>query len=136
VDISQIVSAILLTSAIVFGVLKSLSPRESKPRSRASDQTEFERTKNLLRSALIGVGSAEHRPDVYGSWYIELAGDPALRIVWDGKDAWLMLQRKTSELFLGAPVWENVVTLREVLDGGPESVVNRAVEIRREARRK
>jgi hypothetical protein len=39
------------------------------------------------------VASWADDPESFGSWYIELFGEPMTAVVWDAKDGWLLLRR-------------------------------------------
>ena len=32
----------------------------------------------------------------FGSWYVTVAHQPRLRVIWDGKDGWMIIQRETN----------------------------------------
>lgn len=68
----------------------------------------FELTRELLRDRGFTVAGAAYDEAHFGSWWISVAQEPPLRIVWDGKDGWVILQRETGERFQGRPVWEDV----------------------------
>jgi hypothetical protein len=56
----------------------------------------FERTRALLHER----GFAEVEVDPYtgqsfGSWYVTVAHEPRLRIIWDGRDGWMIIERET-----------------------------------------
>jgi hypothetical protein len=51
----------------------------------------------LLNEGLLGRGYAIERtqesPEAFGSWYRDYTrGDQRLRLVWDGRDQWFVLQ--------------------------------------------
>ena len=69
---------------------------------------DFELTRELLRGHGFTVEGAACDPAHFGSWWVSVAHKPPLRIVWDGKDGWVVVQRETGERFQGRPVWEDV----------------------------
>ena len=83
------------------------------------NKSEFEATLRLLTSA--GFESThEYNRKVFGSWYIEVASTPLLRVVWDGKDGWLILQERTDETFNDQPVWKDMNVIKHSAEQTPE----------------
>ncbi len=69
---------------------------------------DFTAATALLAGQGLVVADARYDYQVFGSWFIELATSPALRLVWDGRDGSLVVQRKTDKIFSGLPVWHDV----------------------------
>jgi hypothetical protein len=53
----------------------------------------FDETLVLLTASGLKPRSHEYEEKVFGSWWIEVDGDPRLRIIWDGKNASVVVQR-------------------------------------------
>ena len=93
----------------------------------------YERTRELLGEC----GFAEedlipYTGDVFGSWIVTVAGAPRLRVVWEGKDGWAVIQ---AELLgrprpRGYPKWEDVWIGKQPEDLVPEEVVKALERIR------
>jgi hypothetical protein len=65
------------------------------------------RNYEAVRSKLVEVGcregAAEYHESAFGSWFVEIEQNPQLRVVWDGKDRWLRVQREDA-----VGKWESV----------------------------
>lgn len=72
-----------------------------------SENIYLDARKKLTDSGL-KVLIAKYHSATFGSFYIELKASPDCRLVWDGKDAWFVVQEKTNELFNGIPVWNDI----------------------------
>ena len=92
------------------------------------DNSAFKATLRLLTT--VGFESThEYNRKAFGSWYVEIASTPPLRLVWDGKDGWLILQERTDEMFNGQPVWKDLEVIKSSAEQTPEralSLVERA----------
>jgi hypothetical protein len=44
----------------------------------------------------------------FGSWLIRVTHVPALRLVWDGKAGWAILEVETADLHQGKPIWREL----------------------------
>ena len=86
---------------------------------------DFERTSELLRHRGFTVGESSYDPKAFGSWYVCVVRQPRLRIVWDGKDGWAIVQQETSERFQGMTVWEDLWVGQERQTQTPEFVVSK-----------
>ena len=62
----------------------------------------------LLRTRGLPVSEVAGHPEAFGSWCVTLDTQPRLRVLWDGKDTWLIVQKETSEKFRGASVWQDL----------------------------
>ena len=90
---------------------------------------DFELTRELLRDRGFTVTGAAHDPAHFGSWWVSVARQPPLRIAWDGKGDWVIVQRETGELFQGRPVWEDVWIGRDRETQTMELVVSKVQEL-------
>jgi hypothetical protein len=92
------------------------------------DRPELEKTEQLLAEAGLSTSSQGVDGSAFGSWWVVVNVDPPMRIVWDGKDGWLIVQRQTTELFTDQPVWKDIWVGRDVADRRPERAVAVVVE--------
>lgn len=81
--------------------------------SESSIARSFDAIQSLLVQHGLQIQDAQVHPAAFGSWYVTVSTAPRLRILWDGKDRWLFLQRETSEIFQGAYIWEDLWIARE-----------------------
>ncbi len=68
----------------------------------------FEEARTLIMATGCIIEEAEYNPKVFGSWYIIVSSKPRCRLVWDGKEESLMVERVTDKLFNGLPLWDEV----------------------------
>ena len=58
------------------------------------------RNYEAVRSKLLELGyreqAARYDQSVFGSWFVEIEQNPPLRVIWEGKDGWLILQREAA----------------------------------------
>jgi hypothetical protein len=87
------------------------------------DEGDFRAIQVLLRENGLALGLARYHPEAFGSWYVEVVAAPPLRIVWDGRDGWLLVQVKTSEVFNGSDVWRDIWIEKECSQQTPERAV-------------
>lgn len=85
----------------------------------------FEHMKELLLSAGFDVDEASYHHDAFGSWLVGVRTVPRHRVVWDGKDRWLVVQKETSGTFQGLPVWDDVWIERDAKDESSEQAVSK-----------
>jgi len=55
--------------------------------------TDFDTFRDQLTEAGFQVSAEDHHPESFGSWLLDLDTQPRCRLIWDGKDHWLILQR-------------------------------------------
>jgi hypothetical protein len=63
-------------------------------------------------SARAALRESEFTESFGGSWFIAIASEPTRRLVWDGKESWLVVEEETLELFNGYPKWKDPWTKR------------------------
>jgi hypothetical protein len=90
---------------------------------RKMTKDEFDQTLRVLADGGIAIESAQYDPETFGSWVISVAATPHLRIVWDGRESMLIVQRKTSEFFNGFPVWQDLWMVTDSAKQTPENAV-------------
>jgi hypothetical protein len=56
------------------------------------DRRAYDETRALLSAAGLTVRGSRYEHEVFGSWWIEVEATRPLRIVWDGKDHWAIVQ--------------------------------------------
>ena len=76
-------------------------------------QSHFEEVRRLLHEQGFAIEIARYYPTDFGSWVVSVVRAPALRIVWDGKDRWLTVQRQTSGVSNDSPIWEDTWIAKE-----------------------
>jgi hypothetical protein len=94
------------------------------------DKADFEDTQAELVRAGFAIDDASYSDESFGSWLVVVETVPRIRVVWDGKDGWLLVEIETTNVFAGITVWETRTTCREVAD----QTTSRAVSAVREAR--
>lgn len=75
--------------------------------------------------ARVAVLDATYAPESFGSWVVTAATSPIRRLVWDGKESWLIVQKTIALNEADAVVWEDSWIRRSA---GPESLCE-AVEV-------
>ncbi len=83
----------------------------------------FKQTAKLLAAAGVEPASSSYDWNAFGSWFIDVQTSPPHRVVWDGKDGWLIVQRQTTEVFNGQPVWEDIWVEQDQAKQTPDNVV-------------
>jgi hypothetical protein len=68
------------------------------------DRRAYDETLALLGAAGIPTRNSRYDHRAFGSWWIEVAADPPLRIAWDGKDGWAFVQAATAKR---PPPWDS-----------------------------
>lgn len=89
------------------------------------NETDFTHVQILLRERGFAVSAARYDPQAFGSWHVDVVATPPLRIVWDGRDCWQIVQDETSEVFNGLSVWRDIWIGKTRSEQTPE----RAVEV-------
>jgi hypothetical protein len=56
------------------------------------NEADFRETLGLLETAGHVVLSSRYDAAAFGSWFVEVEGEPRARVIWDGKDRWLIVQ--------------------------------------------
>ena len=69
------------------------------------DANIFESAKLLLSEEGFQVTQARYHAREFGSWYIVANATPPVRILWDGKDGWLVVQTQSDESLKSPPEW-------------------------------
>ncbi len=89
--------------------------------------TDFADTEALLRHSGYTITAARYHSQAFGSWYIQVAATPPLRVVWDGKDRWLILEEETTEVFNGSTVWRDLWIGKTRSDQTPRRALARII---------
>jgi hypothetical protein len=53
--------------------------------------------RSCLGQAGYEITDSAYHESAFGSWLLVVASDPASRVIWDGKDQWLVVQRLGSD---------------------------------------
>lgn len=88
----------------------------------------FRETQRLLTERAIVIAKARYDRECFGSWEVCVAATPQLRVLFDGKDGWLFVQR----LIQGPPhgqVWEEIWTERQPSNGTPAQAVDKLAQL-------
>ena len=81
------------------------------------DQSWFKRMSSRLQAQGLTISESRYDRKAFGNWFIVVETHPRLRVVWDGRDAWIYVERETDDRTpWGASVWENVWTLQKPQD--------------------
>jgi hypothetical protein len=57
------------------------------------DARDYGSVRRELLQAGFGERTARYDESAFGSWFVEVETDPSLRVVWDGRDRLLVVQR-------------------------------------------
>jgi hypothetical protein len=73
-----------------------------------------------------GFRAVEVRYDerAFGSWHVELEGQPAIRLAWWGKEQWLLAQRRSGD------EWVDAWIGRDARDQTPASAITQLERLR------
>jgi hypothetical protein len=97
------------------------------------DEAAYRETLGLLRSERVVVQESRYDAHAFGSWYIELEMDPAVRLLWDAKDRWVHVQTSTprSPSPRDGDPWEDRWIGRNPEDQTPSQLVRHALAFAR-----
>ena len=70
------------------------------------NKPSFDIANQRIKDLEFEILESKYHREVFGSWYITIRTEPKTRLVWDGKDEELSIQKITDELFNGSPIWE------------------------------
>jgi len=76
----------------------------------------FELVKSKVIAEHITIKDAAYHQSSFGSWYITIKTDPDFRLVYDGKENWLLVEQETEEIFNGMSIWSEVWIARDPTD--------------------
>jgi hypothetical protein len=76
--------------------------------SDARHQAGFRSVQDLLLKHHLSISEASYQRRSFGSWFVQVTTRPPLRIVWDGKEGWLILQEETEQVFRDMRVWKTL----------------------------
>jgi hypothetical protein len=80
------------------------------------NKNDFENTQAALVQAGFTVEDASFSTENFGTWIIVVSTAPRTRVVWDGKDGWLVVETETTRMFAGARVWDEAAIFRDAKD--------------------
>jgi hypothetical protein len=72
------------------------------------NQDDFHRLQQLLRDTGFAVVDAACSGASFGSWHVTVSTTPRRRVVWDGRDGWLILQDETERPVRNNLIWHDV----------------------------
>jgi hypothetical protein len=78
---------------LVEGHLRTLA-QASPSRLRLVDAHDYKQVRDRLAEAGFRESAARYDASAFGSWGVSMEHEPPLRVVWDGKERWLLVQRE------------------------------------------
>lgn len=72
------------------------------------NEPSFKMTKEKILNSKFEIIESEYHSEAFGSWYISINSKPNRRIVWDGKENWLLIEEKTDERYNNLYVWKEL----------------------------
>ena len=109
-------------------VLGSVLKRYRQQFRHCADRRGFEAVQSLIAHAGLTIEEAEYRHLAFGSWVIRVTSVPAMRLLWEGKDGYAILEVETSDLNLSRPMWKTIWTGRSKDEQSAANVVKVLVE--------
>jgi len=85
-------------------------------------EDDFHVLQHLLKSHDLIVTNAHYDRSTFGSWEVQVTTSPPLRVLWDGKERWLILQQESEQVFAGARVWKDL-WIAEAKSQTPEAAI-------------
>ena len=92
------------------------------------DKAAFISTRAHLEQAGFVIDGGTYDDAAFGSWWLTLHEKPRLRVLWDGRDGWVLLQRETNERFQGSVVWHDLWIGRARTDHTVETILAKVRE--------
>jgi hypothetical protein len=83
----------------------------------------FRETRSLLETSGFEIVDERDDPASFGSWFLVVSSEPRVRIVWDGKDGWLIIPRQD-----GGDSWSDWWIGRDESEQSPEVAVSKVAE--------
>jgi hypothetical protein len=84
----------------------------------------YEETRRLLAERGFVIDTAEpHTGEHFGSWWIVVSTTPRLRVIWDGRDEWAIVQRELRT------EWEDLWIGKRSQDTTPSECVQAVVRL-------
>jgi hypothetical protein len=65
------------------------------------NRNDFIRLQQRLQDAGLAIDEAEYWQTLFGSWHVTVKTNPRRRVMWDGKEGWLLLQEETEGALVG-----------------------------------
>jgi hypothetical protein len=72
----------------------------------------YKKTLAILKRERVPVQSHEYPKEAFGSWVITCDTSPPSRVVWDGKEQWLVVQTKIDRWGHGKVEWVDQLLAR------------------------
>jgi hypothetical protein len=82
------------------------------------NKTSFDIANQEIKKLGCQILESKYHEETFGSWYITIENEPKIRMVWDGKEEELSVQKMTDETFNGSPVWKT--TWSKLKPGGSD----------------
>ena len=84
--------------------------RQGSPPGVRTSMAPFEQAKQFFARRGVEVRDASGDGEAFGSWKMDLPSTPPIRLIWDGKDQWFVIERRTARTVDGQPVWDTLWT--------------------------
>lgn len=68
----------------------------------------FGQAVKAVKDAGLVIKEQVYQEKAFGSWYVVIATTPSLRLVWDGKEGWYVVEEETGEKFNGFQQWKEL----------------------------
>lgn len=89
---------------------------------------DLDRVCDLVKQQGLTVVNSYFGERMAGSWYLEVAGQPILRVAWDGREGTFTVLEQTGEKYDGFPLWRDLWEGRGPESGRLEFVVSKLQE--------
>jgi len=89
----------------------------------------FEVTKAKLIAGRAIIKDDRYHKEAFGSWYIIIEATPDIRLVYDGKENWIIIEQKTARVFNGLPVWSEIWIARNPAEADLDSATQKLTEM-------
>jgi len=90
----------------------------------------FDQTKSKIKKEHGKIKEAKFHESSFGSWYITIEAKPDCRLVYDGKENWLLVEQKTDKIFNGIPVWSEVWIAHEPTEADLPNGIRRLIDMK------
>jgi hypothetical protein len=96
------------------------------------DRSDFDLTQRLLMDRGLVIEEATYKCEVFGSWWVTVRSNPPFRILWDGRDGWLYVQRRSEHQDnpWGLTDWDDMWIEREQDGQTPQAAIERLEDFR------
>ena len=93
------------------------------------NRSAYDETIAVLSASGLTPRSHRYEDSVFGSWWIEVDANPLLRIIWDGKDGWAVVQCAGKGRRADENAWEDSWIGRKPEEQTPARLVREALAL-------